>query len=202
MTQLLSFHGDKKIKEKYVNRLRAHAKADELIKGKYWEGGKGCAVGCTIHSSEHVAYETQLGIPEWLARLEDALFEGLPNGHAKKFAVDFLNAVPVGVNLESLKWKFCSFILSENLERVELLKIDKPLKDQVLAAVKRCKAVHDKAIETGKWNESATAAASAAESAAESAAWAAESAAARSAARSAAWIRYAKKLIQLLRKAA
>lgn len=64
---LRSFHGDPAVKEKYLGRVRAHAAADELIHGVYWEGGKGCAVGCTVHSGDHTAYEVELGLPEWLA---------------------------------------------------------------------------------------------------------------------------------------
>ena len=52
-----AFHNDPSIKEKYLTRVQAHYKADEIIQGKYWENGKGCAVGCTIHSSDHKNYE-------------------------------------------------------------------------------------------------------------------------------------------------
>lgn len=62
-----AFHNDKKVRTKFLKRIRAHAKADEFIKGTYWEGGKGCAVGCTIHGSNHKGYETELGIPQWVA---------------------------------------------------------------------------------------------------------------------------------------
>lgn len=48
---LLSFHGKQSIKDKYIKRLKLHYKMDEIVKGKYWENGKGCAVGCTIHSN-------------------------------------------------------------------------------------------------------------------------------------------------------
>ena len=63
-----------------LKQLRQHAKLDEIEKGHYWDSGKGCAVGCTIHSGQHVEYETRFGIPQMLARLEDCIFEGLPNG--------------------------------------------------------------------------------------------------------------------------
>lgn len=33
---MLAFHGDKKVKAKYLKRVRMHAKADEIIKGTYW----------------------------------------------------------------------------------------------------------------------------------------------------------------------
>ncbi len=38
-----SFHSDPAVKEKYVGRVMAHAKADQLVQGTGWEGGQGCA---------------------------------------------------------------------------------------------------------------------------------------------------------------
>lgn len=34
---MLAFHNDHRIKEKYLNRVKAHAAADEFIKGKIGE---------------------------------------------------------------------------------------------------------------------------------------------------------------------
>ena len=93
---MLAFHGKQEVKDFYVSRVQAHYDADEIIKGVYWENGRGCAVGCVLHSSNHAAYETELGIPRVIARLEDGIFEGLPNDRAKEFPLEFLNAVPVG----------------------------------------------------------------------------------------------------------
>ena len=72
---MIAFHNDPTIKEKYLSRVTEHERADEIVKGQYWENGKGCAVGCTIHSGNHAAYETELGIPRWMARLEDCISE-------------------------------------------------------------------------------------------------------------------------------
>jgi hypothetical protein len=44
ITSLRAFHGDPAIKATYLARVHAHAAADEIVQGKYWEGGKGCAV--------------------------------------------------------------------------------------------------------------------------------------------------------------
>lgn len=190
---MLSFHNDIEVKEKYVNRVKAHAKADNLIQGTGWENGKGCAIGCTLESFDHSAYPTELGLPEWLARLEDRLFEGMENKYAMKFPLDFLEAIPVGVSLEPVKWKFCSYLCSDNIARVENLDIDWNLKKQVLTAIKDVKLIHDNAIETGVWDASAadsaySAADSAARSAADSAAaYSAADSAASSAAYSVAW---------------
>jgi len=112
-TTLIAFHGDKKIKAKYESRVRAHKRADQIIKGQYWENGKGCAVGCTVHSDSHAAYETELGIPRILARLEDGIFEALPNARALEWPGEFLNAIPVGADLSGAWPQFAQWLLTD-----------------------------------------------------------------------------------------
>jgi hypothetical protein len=112
---MLAFHNDPAIKAKYLTRVEAHAAADEIIQGAYWERGKGCAVGCTVHSSLHANYETELGIPRMLAKLEDRLFEGMTNGSAKTFPASFLNAITPGADLSRVGWQFLHWLLSEEL---------------------------------------------------------------------------------------
>jgi len=97
-----TFHGKQSIKDKYIERVKAHAAADRIIKGRYWENGKGCAIGCTIEGGDHEKYETELGIPREIAYLEDIIFEKLPNNKAMEFPLRFLEAVPVGVDLSKV----------------------------------------------------------------------------------------------------
>ncbi len=200
-TPLLAFHNKTSVRTKNLRRIRAHAKADEIIKGTYWEEGRGCAVGCTLHSDEHMAYETELGIPVALARLEDRIFEGLPIARAKQFPAQFLSAPKVGADLSRVSWQFLHWILTE-----ELTGRDHPL---VRDAIKQCADVLVPLTKGEPVNESAAeSAASAAWSAesaasAASAAWSAESAAASAArsAESAAYVRMADKLIELMEAA-
>jgi hypothetical protein len=72
---MLSFHGKQEIKDKYLNRVIKHRELDNIIQGIGWENGKGCAVGCTLENYNHSRYPMELGLPEWLARLEDKIFE-------------------------------------------------------------------------------------------------------------------------------
>src|ERR1700682_1649930 len=110
---MLAFHSDPSVKEKYLNRVLAHRAADEIIHGTYWTGSKGCAVGCTVHqdSDAHTAFETELGIPCAIARLEDRIFEGLPNGEAKDFPAQFLSAIRPGADLSLVVDKFLYWLL-------------------------------------------------------------------------------------------
>ena len=98
---MLTFHGKQELKDQRIAQVRAHRLSDQLVHGQYWQDGKGCAVGCTIHSGHHEAYETELGIPIELAFAEDHIFENLPNGKAMLWPERFLEAIPVGVDLRA-----------------------------------------------------------------------------------------------------
>ena len=92
---LLAYHSNPAIRKEYLQRVIDHRAADQISKGRYWEDGKGCAVGCTIHSGNHASYEKELGIPSELAYLEDFIFEDLPNARAMMWPEQFLAAIPV-----------------------------------------------------------------------------------------------------------
>lgn len=192
---MLSYHSDSTVKEKYVNRMRAHIAADELVRGIGFENGKGCMVGCTLNKYDHKAFETELGIPEWMAHLVDELHEGISDDYSPggvPFALAFLKAVPEGIDLSSTENPIHIFIQKLNLERVRELDISDELKQRVLGAIQSAIDVHQKALRFG-WDESvARSVARSAESAVRAAAWAAWSA------RAAAYDNIADELLRLL----
>lgn len=170
---MLAFVNTTVTKPEIIAQLQAHADADEIIQCQYWENGKGCAVGCTIHSDDHAEYEPRFGIPQMLARLEDCIFEGLPNGAAKNWPIRFMTAINPGSDLSLVGWQFLHWLLTD---RTVNPGIEHHL---VRDAVKRCADIIARLAEGESVNVSAA-------RSAESAAWsAAESAA--GAARSAAW---------------
>jgi hypothetical protein len=114
-----AFHNDPAIKEKYLSRVRQHIAADNLIRGIGWKDGKGCAVGCTLESYEHAQYPIELGIPEWLGRIEDDLFEGMSIEKSETWPEKFLDAIPVGLDdaeFLRVKAQFLLVILNSVLE--------------------------------------------------------------------------------------
>ena len=160
-TVLRAFHNDPKVKEKYLARVRAHREADEIIHGTYWSRGKGCAIGCTIHSSEHSQYETELGIPKWLAYLEDVIFEGLGNSQAQLFPEKFLKAIPIGAVIgDDVQHKFFIWLLTDKIHGV-ILYANKDMR--VIDVIEAVALLHMRAL-SGRVGE---------ESAARSAAWSA-----------------------------
>jgi hypothetical protein len=128
---MLSYHSDPAIKAKYLARVEGHAEADEIIKGRYWEAGKGCAVGCTIHGDSHADFETELGIPRILAWMEDVIFEGLPNRAAKTWPERFLQTIEPGKDMSRVAWQLLHWLLTDDV-RAE------PDPPAVSAAVKQC----------------------------------------------------------------
>ena len=158
MKTLLSYNNDPQLKKDFLREIRKHAKADQIEQGTYGHQNgtwKGCAVACSLRSlailngeelvteyDEHEEYEEKLGIPEWLARLEDAIFEGLPKEDAKKWPLQFSNAIPVGVNLEPIKWKFSAYLMKENIDRVLKLDIEDGLKGKIVSSIRDVLAVH------------------------------------------------------------
>ena len=182
-----AFHNDQAIKDKYLARVIAHREADNIIRGTGWEDGKGCAVGCTLENYDHSRYPIELGIPEWLARVEDTLFEGMSLGKSRTWPEEFLKAVNVGADLEKIKGPFLIMVLRSALETFDHAKFP-----DVKSAIDGSIALWQRDdIGSDEWNKAAEAAWAAAEAAeaarAAEAAWAAEAAAraARAAARAA-----------------
>ena len=225
---MLAYHNEQSVKSAILAQLAMHRKADELVQGYgYWHDGKGCAVGCTLYSSDHAEYESRFGIPQMLARLEDCIFEGLPVKQARKWPERLMKAVPVGADLSRVGWKFIHWILTDEtvnpgignpivtksvsevagliFDLSEGLSVSAGSARSAASAARSAAGSARSAAESAAWS-----AARSAESAAWSAAIAALSAArsAENAARSAAWsaeraayVKMADKLIELIKAA-
>ena len=182
---MIAYHGKQEVKDIYVNRMQAHMDADELIRGTGFENGKGCAVGCTLNNYSHTQFESELGVPEEIARLLDSLHEGTSSEVWPTLSLRFLDAIKPGADLTKLPNHINLFILNRNKVRMADLKdLDGEVRRVVIAAIDQCIELHTSEL-AGVIVESA--ARSAARLAARSALESAESArsAARPAARSA-----------------
>lgn len=206
MTKLLAWRGTVS-KAQALTRIAAHEAADQIVSGTY--GGddpdapefRACAVGCSIRERGdedcddlHGLYEPRWGVPAQVARLEDAIFEGMwriDAAAAKCWPRRFAEAIPEGADL-SLVWpRFAAWLLREG---GPVCRPEYPT--DVLAAVRRVRGLHERRIETGSrpvqaefaaaWSAAGAAARAAAGFAADSAAWFAARSAAGFAARSAA----------------
>lgn len=123
---VVSFHNKPELKEKYVARVLGHYEADRIKRRHYWNGNDGCALGCTLEMSGtrldttsnefvsiHNTMETELGIPAWLAQMEELVFEKMRSkgdSEYTSFPYRFIRAVPVGVNLNDMQGEFLAWI--------------------------------------------------------------------------------------------
>lgn len=139
-----AFLNDESVRSAVIAQVVAHAKADEIVKGRYWEGGKGCAVGRTIHSADHALYESALGIPHELARLQDFIFESLPNGEAKSFPLEFLEAIPLGADLSRVWDKFHVWLLLDPINGLVALPNILP---EIVSAIRSVAVLYERSSE-------------------------------------------------------
>ena len=177
-----AFFGKHELKQKYVDRMKAHIAADRLIAGTGYDGFKGCSIGCTFEKYDHSKYRTDWDVCEKLAHLNDAIFEGLPDEKRQAFALEFIEAIPVGADTSNV-WITCAIARHER-SLVLLEKNTEPYaqecRDAIWDVIEWLKkgASKSRSAELAElaWSEWAWSAAEWARSAARSAAWSARSA--------------------------
>ena len=128
-----------------------------------------------------LSYINKIG-PEWLAHLADAIFEGIPKEVAPQFRTDLLSSIPVGRDLEPVRWKLA--ILRHKKQLVALKDSKEEYVAQVRKAIQQVIAYCEAKLEGTATGEQRRSAWSAADSAAERAT---ARSAAQSVADSAAW---------------
>ena len=127
---LQAFHNSQEEKDTILKQLQQHYDQDEIIKGIYWEDGKGCAVGCLLHSSDHSLFPSKMGWPVWFGKLIDTLFERMNNESAKQFPIKITKAIPPGFsNWDSTYHKICAFMLEDVCKNIDHLTVKKAIAD-------------------------------------------------------------------------
>lgn len=131
-TTTLAWHDDPALKAEVMARLRQHREQDTIVQGVYQRldpakalGYRGCAIGCTlpaqaVQEREHRAcdccqptmndpaagwhgeVEDLYGIDQEIAETIDDIFESLPTSACAAFAVEVVDAIPVGANLNDV----------------------------------------------------------------------------------------------------
>jgi len=166
--KILSYHNDENLKKLVITEMKKHKKEDKFIKGSYgfyeYGGFKGCAVACAVNSvnkilgkeydtESHGALQETLGIPGWLSKIQDAFFECLPWGECDKFAINFLESIPVGVDLEPIRWKIAVSLLKEGIEILQDKEgLMQDVKDEAIEALQHSLMLYEGAIKSNTWN--------------------------------------------------
>jgi len=185
-----AFHNKPELKAQAIAEMQAHIAADQLVKGQYWEDGKGCFIGCAVKNKGeghwHDTFKDIYNIDKRLAELFDTLFEGVPNERAMRWPIEVYNAIQVGADVSKVADEFQYWLLTGE---------DSPLafsfNDDAWGVWNAIKGVAELYAQRLAGNEptqsSWTAAGTTASAAASAAARSAARTAARTAARAAAW---------------
>ena len=193
-----AFFGEPKLKATVLERLHEHRRLDQIVQQVYWEGGRGCHLGCLTHDNDnsHEATERMFGIPLRVAYWLEAVFEGLPTDKCAAWVTDSIDAIPVGADLSLAHHHLAVWLLGP--EGPSAKGNAHPLVTDAVAQVRDMHhaLANGEVIDAAAWS-AAWSAAGSAESAARSAAWSA----ARSAAGSAAWESIAAKSLDIFRAA-
>ena len=84
-----------------------HIAADAVIQGKYWDGSRGCFIGCLAHSGDATVLQERFGMPLPLVRICEGIFEALPDADAKAFFAEIPRAIGRdGKDLSRVHWQF------------------------------------------------------------------------------------------------
>jgi hypothetical protein len=118
----LAWFGDPALKEEVVLRMKEHRAEDSIIQGDYQVYApekatqyRGCLLGCTLPpevNAQRVLVGSNwgwqrrvadaYGIPRGVAFYLENVFEGLPFDEAADFAVESIEAIPVGADLTAV----------------------------------------------------------------------------------------------------
>ena len=87
--------------------VKAHIDADALERGEYWDGSKGCFIGCLTHSSDPKPAFERFGLPELLMLIAENIFDDLPDNEGRAFFAALPDAVGCdGKDLSRVPWAF------------------------------------------------------------------------------------------------
>ena len=101
MTTLTRNHADLALE------VKAHIEADAIVRGDYWDGSRGCFIGCLTHSSDPKPAFERFGLPEPLLRIAENIFETLPDDEGRAFFAALPDAVGCdGKDLTRVHWAF------------------------------------------------------------------------------------------------
>lgn len=166
-------HNDPALYAKLIAGLEKLAAADAFIKGVYWENGKGCSVGCALktlgapNKGKYADLAARLGTSEELQRLNDSLFEALPDHLSKEWPLRFSRAgwddrAGKGRDLALVAAKFkhatLARLLADDLAGSDTQTVCQPILDG-LAVLARGDALTDEQIAAGVTSADAASAA-------------------------------------------
>ncbi len=103
-----AYHGDAGFKQTVVRLLTHLSEVGLISRGTVNDEGVGAAVFMVMNhrlwrDDPIKDFCEMLGFPEWIGQLYNFVYERLPEGVGNEWAVEFMQAIPVGCDLDELK---------------------------------------------------------------------------------------------------
>lgn len=116
-----AFFNDPKLKQDVMHQLRQDRKLDRLMQGHYFVDGHGCHLGCLTRCNKdsHKAVEQMFNIPERIAYLLEVVFENLTVNQSKWWAIESVDAIPVGADLSKVHHELSYWLLGPDSPSAE-----------------------------------------------------------------------------------
>jgi hypothetical protein len=87
--------------------VKHHVACDAVQQDCYWDGSRGCFIGCLSHSSDTAKVQDEYGLPIMLQRIAESIFESLPLKEAQAFFAAFPTAIKCdNKDLSKVGWQF------------------------------------------------------------------------------------------------
>ena len=112
-----AFHSDIRLRERILSRIKQLLDAQIIEQGQApTEDGSRALISNVLRyrsSENYTKFSKAVDFPEWVTICYESLFESLPEKSANKWAIDFLQFMPVGVDLNMLKFRLFEGILND-----------------------------------------------------------------------------------------
>ena len=112
-----AFYNKPSTKQFYLDRMRAHRLAGQIVQAKYWwdkSSFTGCAIGCLTHSEQLEALQSGLNIPKALGKLAGLLHSFMDRNRSIFWGEELLNAITTGADISGVIDRFILWTLTHD----------------------------------------------------------------------------------------
>ena len=115
-----AFHGRTDVAATLIARLKNNAQAERLALSAFaWTGEKGSMVGCMLENADASLWESEFGLPQWLALVADkAAEETRATESAVAFGTRLLETIRPGADLTPVGSQFILWLLDDLKARI------------------------------------------------------------------------------------
>jgi len=149
-----AYRGDAACKQQILQRLRDLERANHwVMRPLHWDGEAGSLVGSLLRSEDLDAWETDFGLPKWLALALDGVFAAAPDAElGARAGIDLLEVIVPGTDMGLVGSRCLLDLLQDPVHGLTTLAAAEALTEPLgmVAALHRDRA-HDRPVDASQW---------------------------------------------------